>query len=80
MKTLLTALAVIAILATSAVAKTQKTKATHVQPNHAQVQTSAVQHNDSHCGFHYPQTDPDSHVRSQLLLDCKNHESEGSAD
>jgi hypothetical protein len=79
MKTLITALAITAILATSAVAKTQKTKASHVQPNHAQVQTSAVQHNESRCG-RYPQTDPDPHVRSQLLLDCKNHESEGSAD
>jgi hypothetical protein len=58
MKTLLTALAVTAILATSAVAKTQKTKATRVQPNHAQVQTSAIQRNDALCDFHYPQTDP----------------------
>jgi hypothetical protein len=77
MKTLLTALAVTAILATSAVAKTQKTKATRVQPNHAQVQTSAIQHNDALCDFHYPQTDPDPHVRSELLRDCRNHDTEG---
>jgi hypothetical protein len=80
MKTRLAALAVTAILATSAVAKTQKIKATHVQPNHTRIQTSAVHHNDSHCGMRYPPTDPDPQVRSQLLLDCKNHESEGSAD
>jgi hypothetical protein len=77
MKTLITALAITAILATSAVAKTQKTKTTRVQPNHAQVQTSAIQHNEALCDFHYPQTDPDPLVRSALLRDCRNHESEG---
>jgi hypothetical protein len=80
MKVLITALAITAILATSAVAKTQKAKATRVQPNHAQVQTSAVQHNDTRCGLRYPQTDPDPRVRSHLLLDCKNYESETDSD
>jgi hypothetical protein len=79
MKTLLTALAVTAILATSAVAKTQKTRATHTHASNSVTQNSVVQHSDLRCG-RYPQTDPDPHVRSQLLLDCKNHESVGSAD
>jgi hypothetical protein len=78
MKVLITALAITAILATSAVAKTQKAKTARVEPNHARVQTSAVQHSNSLCEFHYPQTDPDPRVRSQLLLDCKNHDSEGT--
>jgi hypothetical protein len=80
MKTLITALAVTAILATSAVAKTQKTPATHTHASNSVTHNSVVQHNDSHCGFHYPQTDPDPQVRSQLLLDCKNHESEGTTE
>lgn len=80
MKTLITALAVTAILATSAAAKTQKTRATHVHPNTSVVQHSVVQHADSLCGFYYPQTDPDPHVRSQLLRDCKNYESESGAE
>jgi hypothetical protein len=78
MKTLITALAVTAILATSAVAKTQKTQATRNHSNNSVTHNSVVQHNDSFCDFHYPQTDPDPRVRSQLLLDCKNHESEGT--
>jgi len=80
MKALITALAITAILATSAVAKTQKTRATHTHAGNSVTQNSVVQHNDSHCGFHDPQTDPDPHVRMQLVLDCKNHESVGSAD
>ena len=76
MKTFITALAIIAILATSAVAKAHKTKAVGVQPNHALTKTSAIQHYVSFCDFHFPQTDPDPIIRSQLLFDCKNHESE----